>query len=150
MFNRGQPAKLRIINMLLLNLITGGIYKIIWIYSRIFYFNNLKSRLKLNLKMIKFTILVFFSSIFLLIIFFIVPEEYSAFISITAQVLAILSTFLLLQLSFAIRFILLEHYGKNTPIKISAVLTLFLNVFYLQYKINRLPETPVYNGNKYC
>lgn len=124
--------------IVLLSLITMGVYYPVWFILQMDSFNAMNSKVKLK------------KGAFITVIILFVLSVAAAFASIglegnsdadSARALDLMSRFfniagglILLVESFRVKKILSEHFNA----KLSGIATFFFNVLYLQYKINRL------------
>lgn len=139
-----SSIKQSVFKIVILTIITFYFYPPIWILKVRHTINNLNSNKKIS-SIIPIMFLVL-AAIYLIAAFFeggiegISPSSaYVGYLSTLSNYLfylLIIGNIVLLLQCFKIRRILLDHYGAN--LNISAWATFFLEIFYLQHKINRL------------
>jgi len=148
------PKKKMIIVLLLLNLITLGVYSAIWYIKRSKEFNNLGTKKKLKKTIPSIFLIINLITIFSAVYFMlsISPEQMGTFYQNTTTMQnalliaflagAILEIVLSLFLAFYSRYIINEaiKYNKNSSKKISVFFTLIFGFLYLQYEINRIED----------
>ena len=147
-----QPMKVWV--LLLITMITNGIYIPIWYVQRLEVFNDLDSERKLSRKMLIFSTVIsilvsFMPFVLVLTVLVIGPESNNPVdgSSIAETVLVIFTAvfglfylcaivvgFYLVFVAFQTRRILMDHFG----ISLSVIWTFLFNVYYLQYHCNRL------------
>lgn len=125
--------------VILLSVVTLGIYIPYWLYQRLDAFNQMKSTEKLD-KNIVMAVLVMYS---LTTVMYIVstisemmyPENISFVTNIdnVGSVIDFVSTIMMLYLAFRTRKVIEDHF----KITLSGVATFFFSIYYLQYKINK-------------
>ncbi|MBN1695277.1 DUF4234 domain-containing protein [candidate division WOR-3 bacterium] len=129
--------------MLLLVLITYGIYIPVWFLNRKDTFNDLDSREKLSGGPIIFLLIIFIISAVMLIPSILFMEtELGIMIDALDRIITLVGGIIILVLSFKVRRILSEHYKTN----LLGVATFFFTLFYLQYTINRFLENKKVNS----
>ena len=155
---QGVPKKFSAILLLLLTIVTFGIYNYIWFIINSNKLNNLKTKSKLNKKIALVSLVIYIMIIILGILLLIIinssKDSNSALtnvtkisdipiqfivVFITALALIVILAVLILFLAFKTKRILnetLENKGEN--VKLSGLFTLIYNLFYLQYEINRI------------
>ncbi len=135
--------------MILLVLITGGIYIPVWFLNRKDTFNDLNSERKLSgIFIIFLLVLSIIPAIYIVMLIF------SIFILETDLIRIILTLdplidlinsaggIILLILAFKVRLILSDHFKTNLLI----IATFFFTLFFLQYTINRFLENKKVNS----
>lgn len=139
----GQLQKKNVLLMLLLVLITYGIYIPVWFLNRKDTFNDLDSREKLSGGPIIFLLIIFIISAVMLIPSILFMEtELGIMIDALDRIITLVGGIIILVLSFKVRRILSEHYKTN----LLGVATFFFTLFYLQYTINRFLENKKVNS----
>jgi hypothetical protein len=138
--------KTSVLLLLLLNTVTCGIYYPIWFLRKRNELNNLNSGEKLNSSVFIVAIVLFSTNLLLAIMtgflegigesiqhrdLFVVAKTLDRF----SRFLHLVAAIALLMQCFRVRRILADHFKG---ISFSAVGTFFFQIFYLQYKINRL------------
>lgn len=132
-----QLQKKDILSMILLTIITLGIYIPVWFLNRSYAFNNLNSKEKINNNLINFVLLMFTVSVMLLIPSILFTEtETGTMIDRVDALINMAGGITLWVISFKVRKIMNEHYNTS----LSGVATFFFSFFYLQYKINQFLE----------
>ena len=122
--------------IIILSIVTLGVYVPVWFLKQRNALNNLNSEKKINWDPY---ILLIFSIISIILI---VPTIIiGGWVNIISDIINWAIAINIILLSFSVRRILKEHYN----IDISGLATFFLSIWYLQYKINKLPEAPVNN-----
>ena len=124
-----------IVNILILSIITLGLYIPLWLLRYREAFNGLNSERKLTrgpLIISFFIILLEVPYILVSFFYWIVPID--PMLDFGLQTFYLLGYIIILVYSFKARNILIEHYG----VEISPILTFFFSIFYLQYKINQV------------
>ncbi|MFA6022771.1 MAG: DUF4234 domain-containing protein [Candidatus Pacearchaeota archaeon] len=150
------PQKKNVIILLILSLITLGIYPCIWYFKKSSELNNLKTQAKLGKFLPIATLLLLISLLTLNISTGIIiisnPDKYPTSVSSLSEIpseLLILGSIALvlglliiifgIVLSFKVRKILNQVLiNKDEKVKLSGFYTLIFNLFYLQYEINRI------------
>lgn len=143
-----QVLKKSVLKVVLLTFFTLFLYYPVWFLQKRHVFNNLNSPKKVTKKipviallMILFcTCAAFFEGASKEIALL---SPYISYISPYLIYISILIDVLLIYQSFVVRRILLDHYQKSEQITISIGATLFIGIFYLQYKINELSENKI-------
>lgn len=132
---QNQLQKQSIFLLLIISILTFGIYIPIWFLNRVEAFNNLHSRTKLS-EFPLIIVLVLFISSMMLTISVIFSLNFSMFLMADGinMVINLVGGFIILIYSFSVRSILEDQYDTS----VSAIFTLLFSVFYLQYKINKL------------
>ena len=132
-----QLEKKNVLLMILLTIITYGIYIPVWFLNRKDSFNNLNSKEKISNGPIIFVLVIFIISAILLIPSVLFMEtEIGVMIDGVDSLINLVGGITILVMSFKVRRIMNEHYKTN----LSGVATFFFTFFYLQYKINRFGE----------
>jgi hypothetical protein len=134
--------------LILLTVVTFGIYIPIWFLKRRKAVNNLQSKKKLGCTLFIFTIVVQCTA--LLYFFISLTGELPEMSQDTRRGIDALITIPLLLQSFKVRRIFHDHfsvYFKGGP-HLSGLATWFLQIFYLQHKINKFgwvlrPNPPI-------
>ncbi|KKT35828.1 MAG: hypothetical protein UW24_C0003G0029 [Parcubacteria group bacterium GW2011_GWA2_44_12] len=123
--------------MLILTIITYGIYIPVWFLNRKDTFNNLNSKEKISNGTIIFALVIFIISAIALILSLLFMEtKIGAMFDEIDSLVNLVGGITILAMSFKVRWIMKEHYKIN----LSGIATFFFIIFYLQYKINRLPH----------
>lgn len=130
--------------VILLSIVTLGIYVPYWLYQRLDAFNQMKSTEKLD-KSTVMAVLVMYS---LTTVMYIVstiseilyPENISFVTNIdnVGSVIDFISTIMMLYLAFRTRKVIEDHF----KVTLSGVATFFFSIYYLQYKINQQLSKP--------
>ena len=146
-----QFKKTPLILVILLSIITSGIYWPIWFLTRRTAFNNLNSHEKLTKGPLIFSIIaialsnawsilmaspfVWETPIFDVDVLFKVFE-----LGLVVDLLAMAAAIILTMNALKVRRILIHHYNRHLgmDINFSWMLTFLFQIFYLQYKINEL------------
>lgn len=128
----GYPAfkKTSVFFTFLMSFITLGIYLPYWFISRRDDINRLKSKQELSSAPAKILLVLYILSALMTPF---TMDENSVWYNIDMMI-SFGGGLVLLYLAFQVRRMINEHLGEK---KISGVLTFFLNIWYLQYKINR-------------
>lgn len=117
--------------LIIISMVTYGIYMPFWFFNRRDALNNLKSDTKISDAVIIIAIVMAIISGALL-----VPSYRSWFAERLDGMISLAQWVVFLVLSFQVRRMLMDHY----KIPISGIWTFLFSIFYLQYKINRLNE----------
>ena len=133
-----------IILVIVLIIVTLGIYYPVWFLKQKEAINNLKSKEKLTDTPLLITLVLYsFSAI---IFFYQIPNydvEIIGALDIIDAIISLTGAIIMIFMSFKVRRIFDQYYNialkKN--IKLSKVWTFFLGIIYLQYKINRILES---------
>ena len=130
--------------MIILTILTYAIYMPIWCLRRIGWLNSLSGSKKLGSRLPIFALVIFCVSAFILLLE--IGIEDVAIINVLDAIdefINLAGGATILVIAFKIRGILDEHFNKNLNmgISFSGVATFFFTFYYLQYKINRLPES---------
>ncbi len=132
-----QLQKKNVLLMILLTIITYGIYIPVWFLNRKDAFNSLNSKEKISNGPIIFVLIIFIISAILLIPSVLFMEtEIGVMIDGVDLIISLVGGITILVMSFKVRRIMNEHYKTN----LSGVATFFFTFLYLQYKINRFLE----------
>ena len=132
-----QLQKKNVLLMILLAIITYGIYIPFWFLNSKGAFNNLNSKEKISNGPIIFVLVIYIISAILLIPSILFMEtEIGVMIGGIDSVINLVGGIAILIMSFKVRRIMNEHFKTN----LSGVATFFFSFFYLQYKINRFLE----------
>jgi hypothetical protein len=146
-----QPApelkKTSIILMIILTVITAGIYWPIWFWIRRKAINMMQAKEKLGSGVLVLAIILFVISLFVALIAGVmerVGEELLLAKGLEAfsGILHTVAAAAVLVQSFKVRRIFDEHFNTHLRkgISFSRVATFFFILYYLQYKINRIPS----------
>ena len=128
-----QLQKKNILFMILLTIITYGIYIPVWFLNRKDAFNNLNSKEKISNGTIIFVLVIFIISAILLIPSILFMEtEIGAMIDGIDFIINLVGIILILEIAFKVRRIMNDHYNTN----LSGIATALLSYLYFQYKIN--------------
>jgi hypothetical protein len=139
-----QLKKRNVLLMILLTLITYGVYIPVWFLNRKDSINNLNSKEKISAGPIIFLLIISIIYAIMLIPSILFTEtSIGSIIDWIDIIINLAGSIIILIMSFKVRRILNEHY--NT--KISDIATFLFTFFYLQYKINRFNEI-VYEPEK--
>jgi len=141
MVEKNVMRKTSVLLMILLTIITYGIYFPIWFLRRQNLFNQLPVKEKLNSGAAIFVLIIYCISVFFIPVKLLTQNASLIDILNTIDTfISLLGGLIILILAFKVRRILNEycneHLGMNVPF--SRVATFFFTIFYLQYKINRL------------
>ncbi|MEK6891324.1 MAG: hypothetical protein AABX03_04270 [Nanoarchaeota archaeon] len=155
----GVPKKEYVILTLLISIITLGIYNFIWYIKNAKRLNNLNTNAKL-----KKSVTVIALILYLVYVIFLVSAQYYLFLNTSTTNLTVAYTIsdvplefqivlysliglsiiigiLYLILGFKVKKILNQALiNKGEKTKVSGLLTLIFNLFYLQYEINRIVD----------
>ena len=140
-----------VIYVVILSIITGGIYLPIWFLTRLDQFNRLQSGEKLTKGSLVFS-LVAFAAAFCISLYsglavFFLPDSLSAdpaatlsYADLIANTVSLVAILPLVRQTFRVKRMLLDHYRVylQQNVSFSSLLTLLFLNFYLQYKINQL------------
>ncbi len=146
------PKEKNIILLVILSIITLGIYNAFWYSKKAYEFDNLGTKKKLSKFVATLYLIITIAAVFSGITFVLSlsPQDMGTFYqnTTTFQNLlvivflagSILQFILSLFLAFISRGIINEaiKFNKNTDKKISGILTFIFGLFYLQYEINRV------------
>jgi hypothetical protein len=120
--------------LLLMTAVTSGIYYPFWFLTRLRGINGLRSNGKLYSEVFIFAILIICLAVLLPLVSM---NEYGLILSLLLQLVFVI---LMLGQCLKVRRILEDHFkgalGKDADISRAA--TLFFQIFYLQYKINKM------------
>ena len=135
----GNPPKMNVFLLIILGIITIGVFYAIWFLMRKDWLNRLSATKKLGSGLAIFVLVIYsFSAIMLF-----VPLEMQAYETWDRidNLLTLVGVVCLVILAFQVRRILIQHYDENLGMNIgfSGAATFFFQEWYLQYKINRLP-----------
>ncbi|MEM3113124.1 MAG: DUF4234 domain-containing protein [Candidatus Pacearchaeota archaeon] len=152
----GVPKKFNVFLLVLLSIITLGVYSYIWYIINGKKLNNLKTKSKINNKIPLISLIVFLIIIILTIALITIaklnvineginattisdiPIQFTIIFTINIALITTLCI-LTLFLAFRTRKILNETLeNKGEKVKISGFFSLIFNLFYLQYEINRI------------
>ena len=126
--------------MILLTIITLGIYEPYWYLTRYQRFNALSSAAKFTQTTILFWLGWFVvDAVFIVASFTLLQSDAVRGIEIICKYVNLFAGIYAIVLAFRAKRIILEHLsnmGRN-DIYMSGILTFFFQVFYIQYKINR-------------
>ena len=129
-----ELKKTSVFLLLLLSTVTSGIYFPVWFLTQLKGLNSLRSTEKLNPGVFIFAILMISMAILLPLVSI---NEYGYVLSLLLQVVFIM---LMIDQCIKVRRILEDHhkvaFGKDMDV--SKVATVCFQIFYLQYKINRM------------
>jgi len=147
-----EPKRISVLLVLVLSAITFGIYYPVWFLKRREALNSFKSETKLDKNV--FIGLIVLSVISMLLAFAsgfaeglyeegFTASNISPIIDAFESVLDLVYIIILIIESFKVRRIFVEHFNEhlNIDIPFSKAATFFFGVLYLQYKINRFPDT---------
>jgi len=150
-YARHSIKKTPVILTIIFTVITGGIYYPCWFLTRRASLNSLTTPEKLGKGIFIFTIVIF--SISLLLSFVIgffegIGEELedieflatAKMLDTIDQIISLVAGIALLVQCFKVKRMLQQHFNQHLGLNLpfSGVATFFLQIFYLQYKINRL------------
>ena len=145
----GQLEKKNVLLMLLLVLITGGIYIPVWFLNRKDTFNELNSKWKLSGVFIIFLLALSIISVIPTVMLFYSLSTMDTDLMrmiLTIDPLIVLINWaevvILLVLAFKVRRILSDHFKTNLLVSV----TFFFTLFFLQYTINRFLENKGINS----
>ncbi|VAV84097.1 hypothetical protein MNBD_DELTA01-736 [hydrothermal vent metagenome] len=136
--------KMGVAKLVILTVITGGVYTAFWFLKRLDIFNSFRSERKLRQGIFGFIIAGCIVNI--AIVFYLafagvgLDEAFALRLLNTSNILGFAVNIVVLLQTFKLRRILLDHYAKHLgrEVKLSWILTFFFHIFYLQFKINRL------------
>lgn len=147
-WGKDEPKIISVLLVLVLTVITFGIYYPVWFLKRREALNNFESKTELN----KGT----YIGLIALVVVSLLLDLVSGYATIQAQggndlsrkievirmVLSLVYTITLIIGCFKVRSILDDHFNArlNLNIPFSKLPTLIFGILYLQYKINRLPD----------
>ena len=132
--------KINVFLMIILTLVTLAIYIPIWFLRRKSWLNHLSATEKLGSKAAIFVLVIFcISALFLTV----------GGLEVIDSLINIVGGITILILAFKVRRILHKHFNVKHSLKVrfSGVFTFLFTIFYLQYKINRLPKTQEVTGD---
>ena len=162
--SRGVPQKKSVVLLVVLSIITFGIYGFVWYIKRAPEFNNLQTENKFSKKMAVVALVSYILYYVLFIIFgLIIFVMYKSLLTsnqgnleslmsvivslllililgmIVINIVSLIYTILAIVMAFKTRTILNQTLeNKGVTRKVSILFTLFFNLFYLQYEINRM------------
>ena len=139
--------KISIWLMLVLSIITVGIYVPIWFLFRRDALNRLSASEKLGSSAAIFVLVIYcISAIFLPVRIFSSNANIIIALDMIDNLITLVGIIITLYLAFTVRGILDEHYNEHLGMDLpfSKVWTFFFTIFYLQYKMNRLPVSGKY------
>lgn len=137
MADRNTLGKTSVWVVVLLSVITGGVYQYLWFGLRRQSLQKLRTTLKIS-PGLGWTPAYLGVATFVAGVLTGVSEAFAIVLVPFASSWMIMYIFL----SFRVRRMLLDHY-QDSGLNISGVRTYFLSVFYLQYKMNRLPDIEI-------
>lgn len=135
MADRNMLGKTSVWVMVLLLVITGGVYQYLWFGLRRQSLQHLRTTLKVSPRLAWTPAYLGVATL--------VAGALTGASEALASILMVLSfgtASIYIFLTFRVRRMLLDHY-QGSGLNLSGVLTFFLSVFYLQYKMNRLPDS---------
>ena len=150
MAEKNTMGKTSVLLMVLLTIITYGIYLPVWFLRRQNLFNQLSAKEKLDSGGVIFVLVIFcISALFIPAKLLIQNASHIGVLDIIDNSINLLGGLIILILAFKVRRILNEHYNKHLGMNVSfsGVATFFFTMFYLQYKINRLPVSAKNEGD---
>lgn len=136
--------KMAVVKLVVLTVVTGGVYTAIWFLKRLEVFNGLNSEQKLGQNVFGFIIAGCLVNVALVLYLTFagagLEESFALGLLNTSNLLGFAVNVTVLVQTFRVRRILLEHYGEHLgrDVKLSWIGTFFFSIFYLQFKINRL------------
>ncbi len=154
-----QLEETRVWVVILLSIVSFGLYLPIWFLTRREAINQLRSRHKIGWGMLAFLLLLQIAGVVALIVSaraglaMEAPDAEKSFLLISGVIETGAWIVILIQ-SFKVRQILLDYFSApesgpfsgpmslQRDVSLSGVATFFFHIFYLQYKINRLLEAP--------
>lgn len=131
-----KEYKMNVLLLVLLVLITFGVYAAVWYIKRLKAFNSLESKIKLQLP-IFVVVAVFYAFDYMMLLLY-PGGELSG--NLRLRIIEMGFSFILLLQSFRVRAMLIDHYNVNLKknIYFSWLYTMLFTQFYLQHKINQL------------
>lgn len=131
--------KKSVVLMVILSIVTYGIYIPIWFLKGMAALNNLKSKLKVKKAYFIVVLVLAIISLLLLVppLMFGVSSSIGQMVDKIDSAVNLMFGIAILAVSFDIKRILEDHFG----IKLSGIATFFFTIFYLQYKINELIDS---------
>ena len=146
MTNIGESAtiyamKKSVLSIIILSLITLGIYIPIWFLLQSRFINRFSQNSTFDRSLPILALIVAIAPMLMVFswAYFNIPSEYllDQIISISNLAFVVI----ILKMSFAVRRIFIDHYASSEGrvFPISRVATFFFTIYYLQYKMNRLP-----------
>jgi len=133
--------KMDIILLIFLTIITFGLFVEIWFLIQRPKLNRLKSSKKLGISILIICLLLYLSALILAVFSVIVPGFLlSEDLDLLSDLLILTASVLLILQRFKVRHILYNHCNNylQQNLYMPGLLVLFFDIFYLQYKINRL------------
>lgn len=129
--------------VILLSIVTLGIYVPYWLYQRLDAFNKLKSREKLDKTTITAVLVMYCFTTALYICTSIYELFYPGNLMVekidqVGSVIDFISSITMLYLTFMVRKIIEDHFTT----KLSGVATFFFSIYYLQFRINKELSKP--------
>lgn len=134
--------KTSILLMLGLMIISLGIYGPIWFLRRRDALNKLSSSEKLGSGAAIFVLVIFcISLLFIPILILSTDLSIAIALDVVDSLITLVGGIIMLVLAFKVRGILDDHCNKHLGMNVSfsGVATFFFTIFYLQYRMNRLP-----------
>jgi len=134
---RNKLEKKSVLLLIVLIIVTLGIYVPIWFGKLKKTLDGFKTKQKANGNLINFLLVL---SILEVVI--IIPSVFSPSLDLVSSILNLTSSIIVLVLAFQFKNILNEYFNKiqNKNVSFSGIATFFFTIFYLQYKINRALE----------
>lgn len=135
--------------VIVLCVVTFGIYMPIWFLIQRRALNELASMRKIDVSLPVLALVLFCISAALMplqVLEVLADEEARASLALFDRMINLGSSVMVLILAFQVRRILDEHFrlGLGLPVQLSRIATLFFTIWYLQYKINDLPTPAMY------
>ena len=144
---RMEPMKVWV--LVLITMVTNGIYIPIWYLQRLEFFNHLDSKKKLSRRLLLFSTVISVSATLTPFVMALLPIVFNSsdlmathetmMLTVTVifmffYVCAIVTGIYLVVVAFQTRRILMDHFD----ISLSIIWTFLFNIYYLQYHCNRL------------
>jgi len=128
--------KMNVFLLIIITFVTLAIFMPIWFLRRKDWLNHLSATNKLGSGLAIFVLVIY--SIAAILLF--VPLEYGTWEAID-DLITLVGVVCIEILAFQVRRILIQHYDENLGMNIgfSGAGTFFFTIWYLQYKMNRLP-----------
>ena len=142
-----SPPKMNVFLLIIITIVTYAIYMPIWFLRRKDWLNRLSATKKLGSGLAIFVLVIYSIAASLLF----VPLEvlaYEVWEGID-NLISLVGGVCLVILAFQVRRILIQHYDENLGMNIgfSGAGTFFFTIWYLQYKMNRLPISAETSGD---
>ncbi len=136
--------KMPVVKLIVLTVITGGVYTAYWFIKRLEIFNSFRSEHKFGQGIFGFIIAGCIVNI--TIVFYLafagagLDQTFTLRLLNTSNILGFAVNIVVLIQTFKLRRVLIDHYVGHLgrEVELSWILTFLFQIFYLQFKINRL------------